>query len=223
MKKVFALIALLLPMTVMAQEGEKDTTIVIPQTENTLRLTAELSKFGYANKDALSLIMAARLSKQAGFTLEMREKENDEGTVPSTQGGQKVGQISLDPQKLLDDAKAMAHDDGVLLALIDDVNNHVRGAVGTQQYASSTVDAGSSDVYRVNFTAGKLAVVTMVGDGDTDLDLYIYDPNGNLVDSDTGNSDNCVCAWTPRVSGKYKIKIVNRGIVYNSYILRTNQ
>ena len=76
------MIALMLPVALMAQE-EKDTTIVVPQTENTLRMAAELSKYGYANKDALSLIQAARLSKQAGFSLEDRAKEKVEERSPA--------------------------------------------------------------------------------------------------------------------------------------------
>lgn len=54
---------------------------------------------------------------------------------------------------------------------------------------------------------------------ETDLDLYIYDENGNLIDSDIDNTDICVCTWTPRWTGRFKIKIVNRGSVYNNYRL----
>lgn len=221
MKKFFAVIALMLPMVVMAQE-KKDTTMVIPKVETTLRVAAELSKYGYANNDALSLIQAARLSKQAGFTLEDRKKDEVEEMRPAPESGKKGGQVSLDPAKLLSDAKAMADNDGVLLALIDDVNSNVRGAVGGEQYASSSVNAGSTDVYNIRFRGGELAMVIVIGDGDTDLDLYVYDNNGNLVASDTDYTDNCVCSWTPRWTGNFRIKITNRGRVYNSYILRTN-
>ena len=112
MKKFFAMIAMLLPMAVMAQE-EKDTTVVIPQSEDTLRVAAELSKYAYANNDALSLIQAARLSKQAGFTREDRKKDEVEEMRPAPEPGKKGGQVSLDPTKLLADAKAMADNDGV--------------------------------------------------------------------------------------------------------------
>ena len=217
MKKIFAMIAMVLPMVVMAQE-KKDASLPVPQSEQTLRVAAELSKYGYANKDALSLIQAARLSKQAGFVEESREKA--EGGAPES--GKQGGQVSLDPAKLLADAKGMAGDDGVLLALIDDVSSNVRGAVGGPKYAVSTVRANSTDVYNISFRASELAIVTVVGDGDTDLDLYVYDSNGNLIDSDTDYTDNCVCTWTPRWTGNFRIKIVNRGGVYNRYILRTN-
>ena len=221
MKKFLTLIAFILPMAVMAQE-KKDTTVAIPTVENTLRVAAELSKYGYANNDALSLIQAARLSKQAGFKLEDKKKDEVEEMRPAPETGKKGGQVSLDPSKLLADAKAMANDDGVLLALIDDVNNNVRGAEDGPKYASSSVNAGATDVYNVTFRGGELAMVIVVGDGDTDLDLYIYDNNGNLIKSDTDYSDDCVCTWTPRWTGNFRIKIKNRGNVYNSYILRTN-
>ena len=221
MKKFFVMIALLLPMTVMAQE-EKDTTVVIPQSENTLRVAAELSKYGYANNDALSLIQAARLSKQAGFTLEDRRKDEVDEMRPAPVPGKKGGQVSLDPTKLLADAKNMAGNDGVLLALIDDVSSNVRKAEGGPKYASSSVLAGATDTYNVTFKGGELAMVIVIGDGDTDLDLYVYDNNGNLVASDTDYSDNCVCSWTPRWTGNFRIKIKNRGSVYNEYVLRTN-
>ena len=221
MKKIIVMIALMLPMAVMAQE-EKDTTVAIPQVQNSLRIAAELSKYGYANRDALSLIQAARLSKQSGFTLEDRNKAGGDEMRPAPKEEKKGGQVSLDPAKLLADAKAMAGDDGVLLALIDDVNSNVRGAVGGPKYARSSVNAGGSDVYDISFRGGEFAMVTVIGDGDTDLDLYVYDNNGNLIDSDTDYSDNCICTWTPRWTGNFRIKIVNRGRVYNRYVLNTN-
>ena len=221
MKKIIVMIALMLPMAVMAQE-EKDTTVAIPQVQNSLRIAAELSKYGYANRDALSLIQAARLSKQSGFTLEDRNKAGGDEMRPAPKEEKKGGQVSLDPAKLLADAKAMAGDDGVLLALIDDVNSNVRGAVGGPKYARSSVNAGGSDIYNISFRGGEFAMVTVIGDGDTDLDLYVYDENGNLIDSDTDYSDNCICTWTPRWTGNFRIKIVNRGRVYNRYVLNTN-
>ena len=72
MKKILAMIALMLPVAVMAQE--KESKIAIPQAEKTITMAAELSRYGYANKDALSLIQAARLSKQLGLTAEQKER-----------------------------------------------------------------------------------------------------------------------------------------------------
>ena len=78
---------------------------------------------------------------------------------------------------------------------------------------------GYTDTWTYTFRANSEARVTVDGDGDTDLDLYIYDENDNLITKDDDTTDYCVCTWTPRWTGKFKIKIVNRGSVYNRYHL----
>ena len=220
MKKILVMIAFMLPMAVMAQE-EKDTIAVIPQYQNALRAAAQFSKYGYTYKDALALIQAARLAKTYDFTCV-------ECVKPSTSGGpvcdieKKGSHISLEPSKLLEDAKKLAGDDAVLLALIDDVDRDVRGAVGGPKYANSRVEARDYNVYNVVFRGGEIANVMVIGDGDTDLDLYVYDNNGSLIVKDDDYTDECVCTWIPPRTGSYRIMIVNRGKVYNRYIIHTN-
>ena len=221
MKKLFFAFAMMLSMTAAAQE-EKDTTVVIPQNAKTVGLAAELSKYGYANKDAMSLIQAARLSKQAGLTEVERAKYEISEMRPAPEGEKSGGKLSLNVDELLADATAMAGEDGVLLALIDDVKNNVRGAVGGPQYAREIVAAKGTDTYRIKFRAYELATVTVDGDGDTDLDLYVYDENGNLITKDTDYTDYCYVTFNPRWTGYFTIKIVNRGNVYNRYVLSTN-
>ena len=219
MKKLFAIVAFMLPVALMAQE-EKPEAASVPASETAVQVAAELSKYGYAHGDALSLIQAARMAKQAGMTQEAREKAETQGGQADQ--GAKSGKVCLDPAQLLADAKELAKNDGVLNALIDQVKNNVRGAVGGPKYAVSSVNAHGTHVYRVNFRAGETGIVTVVGDGDTDLDLYVYDQNGNLIDKDVDYTDNCVCTFVPRWTGLFVIKIVNRGSVYNRYVLRTN-
>jgi hypothetical protein len=67
-----------------------------------------------------------------------------------------------------------------------------------------------------------VAIVTVQGDGDTDLDLYVYDEFGNRVAADEGPTDHCSVIWTPRWTGTFTIKVVNRGALSNRYRLRTN-
>lgn len=96
------------------------------------------------------------------------------------------------------------------------------GACGGPIRKQDAVCAYSTDTYTIRFHAGELARVTVEGDGDTQLDLYVYDENGNLIDSDVGPGDDCVATFRPKWTGVFKIKIVNRGRVYNQYWLRTN-
>ena len=74
----------------------------------------------------------------------------------------------------------------------------------------------------MTFRGGELAHVDIVGDGDTDLDVYIYDENGNLIDRDTDYDDRPCVMWTPRWTGTFVIKIQNLGRVYNQYTVFTN-
>ena len=96
------------------------------------------------------------------------------------------------------------------------------GAVNGPKFADTKVNANSTDRFTINFRANERAVVYVEGDGDTDLDLFIYDENGNLIAQDIDNTDSCIAAWTPKWSGSFIIRVKNRGNVYNRYNLRTN-
>lgn len=88
---------------------------------------------------------------------------------------------------------------------------------------SSTIEkvkAKTTDVYTKNFYRGETAYIYVKGDGDTDLDLFIYDENGNLIDSDTDLGDTCLCSFTPKWYGKFTIKVKNLGNVYNRYEIK---
>jgi hypothetical protein len=61
--------------------------------------------------------------------------------------------------------------------------------------------------------------VTVRGDGDTDLDCWLYGPNGGLVSRDTDGTDFCVLA-SPGL-GTHRVVIRNYGSVYNDYVVRT--
>ena len=87
-------------------------------------------------------------------------------------------------------------------------------------YHPDTVLAGHSDTYTITLRAGETTRVRVSGDGDTDLDLYVYDENGNLIASDTDYTDECFVSVTPRWTGVFYVKIVNRGSVYNRYTLQ---
>ena len=61
--------------------------------------------------------------------------------------------------------------------------------------------------------------VAILGDGDTDLDLYVYDENGNEIVSDTDGTDQCYVSWYPKWAGQFRIEIKNLGRVSNQYCL----
>ena len=79
---------------------------------------------------------------------------------------------------------------------------------------------GMNDNWTVTFVGGFKAAVLIKGDGDTDLDLYVYDELGNLIASSAGPRDRAAVSWTPRWTGKFTIKVVNRSrFVSNRYAI----
>lgn len=62
------------------------------------------------------------------------------------------------------------------------------------------------------------AQILLSGDGDTDLDLYLYDSTG-LIGKSEGYSDKEILNVTIYNPDQFVIKVVNRGNVYNDYSL----
>jgi hypothetical protein len=205
-----------------AQATEKKGEIVAPSPAmQTLVLAGQLAKYGYENNSASALIQAAELYLSVGLT-EFKPESFEAGKGEETT---KDEYVSHDPKQILADAKMLADGDAILLARIDKLEkagSTSRGAVGGPKYGTYKVAAGGTDSFTIKFFANERASIAVSGDGDTDLDLYVYDENGNLLVSDNDYSDDCIVNWTPLWTGQFYVKVVNRGNVYNRYEIATN-
>ena len=76
--------------------------------------------------------------------------------------------------------------------------------------------AGARNVHTLSIGPADNYVIVQ-GDGDTDLDCYLYDGAGRLVSSDTDLTDVCVLP-APGV-GTHRLVIENLGSVYNDYTI----
>lgn len=135
--------------------------------------------------------------------------------------------VSFNPTQLLADAKKFAGKDKVIIAYVKQVEKSIasgstRGAVGGPRAQNDRVYGKDVNSYQVKFWANELAEVCVSGDGDTDLDLYVYDANGNLIGSDSDYTDECVVRWVPAWTGNFVIKVVNRGAIFNNFSIWTN-
>lgn len=224
MKKVLTIICLCcLSMAAFAQEEKAALNKELSPELSAFQTAAGLAKYGYANYSATALIEAAKIFAETK-TQELEEK----GTPESVQTvSEKDNKVSFDPKQLLADAKKFAGKDKVVLAYANQVEKSLnesstRGVVGGPREGSGRVYGKSYVDYQLKFWAQEIAEVAVVGDGDTDLDLYVYDGNGNLITSDTDYTDQCICRWVPAWTGAFTIRIVNRGLVYNEYVIVTN-
>lgn len=194
----------------------------MPVQAQQLELAGQLVKYGYQTKTALPLIQAVDIFKKLNVTEITPESPKSQTGTEITSNLTKSDLVSFDEKQILADATKYADGNKTLLALIKDAEKSTRGVVTGPKRITDRVEAGRTDVWKFTFRGGEEAIVMVIGDGDTDLDLYIYDENGNLIDSDTDPDDNCICTFTPRWTGPFTIKIVNRGRVYNRYVLITN-
>jgi hypothetical protein len=174
-----------------------------------------LARYGDANKDPLALIVAARMLKQAGASESKATK-----TTASKEAKDKPDAYTA--EAMIDRAKTLAAGRADIVALADDVaKSSARGAQGGPKIARSVVSSRTIDTWRVVFNGGEPAAAAISGDGDSDLDLFIYDENNNLICSSTSGGDDEFCRWYPRWTGVFYIRIRNTGIA-NQYVMRTN-
>lgn len=224
MKKAFLFVCFCcFSLVAFAQEEKAPLEKELSPELSAFQTAASLAKYGYSNYSATALIEAAKIFAETK-TQELEEKGNPENAQTVSD---KEKRVSFDPQQLLADAKKYAGKDKVVLAYAKQVEKNLkssstRGAVGGPREGSGRVYGKSYTDYQLKFWAQEVAEVAVLGDGDTDLDLYVYDGNGNLITSDTDYTDQCICRWVPAWTGVFTIRIVNRGALYNEYVILTN-
>ena len=209
-----------------AQSEQKDEIAgVASQEVSALRVAMDLAKFGYETESPSALIEAANIL--ASTPTQALEATVEQGAENANET-EKVTKVQFEPKALVAAALELTENEH-LIAMADNVTAKIeaqaegtRGALGGPRYANSSVSAHSYTYYNQKFWADDLAEILVSGDGDTDLDLYVYDENGNLIVSDTDYTDDCYVRFYPRWTGTFRIKIVNRGGVYNKYVLITN-
>lgn len=225
MKKIaFTLILACFSVMVSAQETKEPSKQPVSKEVAAIRTASNLAKYGYENYSPTALIEAARiLTETPTQPLEPESVTKGEGEDEKAKQAKPEFVASV----LLADARKLADGDPTVLALAEDVEKlaertESRGRVGGAGQTRATVSANGTDTYTIKFWSGELAEILVSGDGDTDLDLYVYDQNGNPIVADRGYSDDCYVSWVPAWTGPFIVKVVNHGYVYNNYIMLTN-
>jgi len=73
------------------------------------------------------------------------------------------------------------------------------------------------DSWDLTLAAGVMHTIVVRGDGSSDLDVYLYDENENVVAFDDDATDLCILQAKPRRTGSFTLVIRNRGVAGNSY------
>jgi len=207
--------------TNQAAPDQKATVSAEAEAVKDLNLAYSLVRYGRKNKSPEALVMAAKvLARIATQELKAKPVTVTDPKAPKAAPAKPVGPMAS-AKTLLDEAKKLSNNDAAIVAMADKVELN-RGARGGPKRSTDVVKALSTDSFSIVFNGGELARVAISGDGDTRLDLYVYDESGNLIDSRVGPGDDALCTWVPKWSGKFTIRIVNRGPVANQYVIATN-
>lgn len=227
MKKILLSLALLTASFCGMAQTVEDKPEIKGETSESLaavKLANQILRYGYENKSTLALLDALQIFSENPTQALNATKEGD--AVDESKNEGKKAKVSFDYDSVLADAKAFADGDQNLLALINNIDAEAKGSqrgnINGPSRDYSSVNGKSYVNYTASFVANELAEVLVSGDGDTDLDLYVYDSNGNLIASDTDYSDDCYVRWVPAWTGRYTIRIVNRGPLYNRFVILTN-
>jgi hypothetical protein len=212
-----ALTAAAAPFAVAAEGSNVATTETKSGEEaaKLLELSRQLVEYGRKNNDPLSLIVAAGMRQQVGLDKADRKPDDPKDAAEGE---------PLTVAAILDEAKTLSGGDETIVAMADDVAAAAtKGRTVGPGYNIVNLPGNSQDTYsNVSFDGGVYAEVYTEGSGNTNLDLFVYDENGNLICSDTDPSDINYCGWTPSWTGPFTIKVVNYGGSTNTYALITN-
>ncbi len=106
----------------------------------------------------------------------------------------------------------------VSVTLVNTLSGYA-GPVGGKIFKSARVEANSAKTFTFDIEGSEFTAIYIHGDGDTDLDVYVYDHLGNLLKSGTGASDQELVILFSDFQQTITVHVVNRGRVYNEFAL----
>lgn len=224
-------LAIFMVSPVMAEKGtnvsdeKAQTTSEEARSVKDLELAARLAEYGRRTNDPAALLVSAQIMKNTPAKEEKREKTTEGKKAETTAKKDSAGLTT--PDALLAEAKEMAksRNNHMVLEMIEKESKVMaqRGKAGSPVRHVDRVEAGLTDVFEgIVFRGREKASIGVVSDGDCDLDLFVYDENGNLIEKDTDYDPHCLVEFTPKWTGPFTIKVKNLGRVYADYVLVSN-
>ncbi len=184
-------------------------------------LAQGLYALGLAQKDALTVLTAARLA--AGVELKEGDLKLKETTGEALAGQEDGVDAPIGVAEMLASARDLAGEDETLIGLIEDAGaESSRGRIGGAMSKLSRLPAGQTDVWEIPFYGNSYAELAVLGDGDANLDVLVADENGNSICYDVSWSDKVYCNFVPSWNGYFYVTVQNNGSKRNSYYLLTN-
>lgn len=183
--------------------------------------TDALSLAGWAreSQDAEAMLVAARMLSSVGT---LGEGDEPAATVSSIATGSATGAAPT-ATALFDEAVELAEGDPAIIDRISAARSSAsRGLVGGAGSWVRDISARSSVSYEMTAQGGYLWNVIAAGDGDTDVDMEVFDQNGNLICRDIAPYTRASCSFTPAWTGRFTVRISNLGNVWTRTLIMSN-
>lgn len=180
-------------------------------------LAQDLYQAGLAQKDAFSVLAAARLLATIG--LQPGEK------VEKT-GGQAAPESTPpppDPAAMLASARALAGEDDLILSQLERATVEARHSTPvTVIFRISDLAAGQSEVWQLPFFGNAPSELAIAGNGMSNLDVTVADAAGQTLCLDLSPQDRMTCGFVGQENGFVQVTVTNTGDQANRYYLLTN-
>lgn len=95
------------------------------------------------------------------------------------------------------------------------VAGDVRGVI----YDKDVLGAGDAVNYDLTLKKNEITEIGVRGDGDGDIDCWLYDENNRLVAQDVDNTDTCYLTANPIWTGAFRLRVKNNGTISSVYEL----
>jgi len=205
-------------------KGGGTTAKTSAATESVLETNLAYSLIHYArkHKSPEALLSAARIlasqpkARKSDVKPETKRhtKEGEEGKKADIKVDNSPKALIAEARKLTKSAKILAAIDLIAKQIEDVQRDPVDGPI--RRFA--TVPAYSTHTWRIKMRGKEAFAVAISGDGDTRLDLYVYDEDFNYITSRVGPGDDKMVTHVPAWTGDFNIRVVNRGGVANRYL-----
>ena len=203
---IILLIGLFVLLPVKADEPSDPVTEVV--------LAEKLVEYGRKHKDPESLLMATKIFlRHPSEVYKGQGTEEAEPDAPENAPSVKAPPIVLEAE-LLRQARAMNKQPG-FLARVAALEKMLQLAGKSPR---SGILRGSESVRsrhrwstEVEFVGEEEARVEVMGGLKDQLQLVVYDENGEWIAGSKGTSANCSVSWTAARDGFYKVVVRNRG------------
>lgn len=177
-------------------------------------------------RDPLAMLVAARDLRDANLRridAPAAETVANPGAASAAADGPAPTSTPPTAETLFAEARTLARGDREMLARIDRVERtQARGLVDGPTAWVRDISADSHINWRVTARGSEVWRLAAIGDGDTDVDIRVFDENGNLVCEDNGLSHRAECTFTPRWTGQFTVRVINWGRVWTRTLVTSN-